>query len=63
MSNNTVGEEKFAATECSVGPTLVSTQLIPDPKKLRIRGIHNGKVMQDESIRYVLDDCEKYSAG
>ena len=32
---------------CPIGPTLVSPQLIPDPSKLKVRGILNGKVMQD----------------
>lgn len=29
------------------GPTLVATSLIPDPSKLRVRGLLNGNVMQD----------------
>ncbi|KAK8100127.1 hypothetical protein PG999_010501 [Apiospora kogelbergensis] len=32
---------------CPIGPTLVSKSLIPDPSKLRIRGLKNGDVMQD----------------
>ena len=32
---------------CPIGPTLVSPQLIPDPSKLKVRGLLNGKVMQD----------------
>ncbi|KAM0711102.1 hypothetical protein Q7P35_001841 [Cladosporium inversicolor] len=32
---------------CPLGPTLVSTSLIPDPSKLHIRGSKNGKVLQD----------------
>lgn len=36
------------------GPTIVSAGLIPDPSKLHIRGLHNGKVVQDCGIEYVL---------
>ncbi|EXK89427.1 hypothetical protein FOQG_07532 [Fusarium oxysporum f. sp. raphani 54005] len=32
---------------CPIGPTLVSTSEIPDPSKLHIRGLKNGKVLQD----------------
>jgi 2-keto-4-pentenoate hydratase/2-oxohepta-3-ene-1,7-dioic acid hydratase in catechol pathway len=32
---------------CPLGPVLVSTKLIPDPTKLRIRGLKNGEVKQD----------------
>lgn len=35
---------------CPIGPTLVSTSEIPDPSKLHIRGLKNGKVMQDCSL-------------
>ncbi|KAI1059951.1 hypothetical protein LB506_009023 [Fusarium annulatum] len=35
---------------CPNGPTLVSTSEIPDPSKLHIRGLKNGKVMQDCSL-------------
>ncbi|KAF7861929.1 hypothetical protein EAF04_007810 [Stromatinia cepivora] len=31
---------------CPIGPVLVSTKLIPDPSKLRVKGLKNGKVMQ-----------------
>ncbi|EHK22047.1 uncharacterized protein TRIVIDRAFT_191762 [Trichoderma virens Gv29-8] len=37
-------------TACPIGPTLVSTAVIPDPSKLRIRGLKNGKVVQDSSL-------------
>ncbi|KAI9650815.1 hypothetical protein NHQ30_000848 [Ciborinia camelliae] len=30
-----------------IGPVLASTKLIPDPSKLRVRGLKNGRVMQD----------------
>lgn len=36
------------------GPTLVSKDLIPDPAKLRIRGVRNGEVLQDSGIKYVI---------
>ncbi|GAB7350493.1 hypothetical protein MBLNU459_g1083t1 [Dothideomycetes sp. NU459] len=32
---------------CPIGPVLASASLVPDPKKLHIRGLKNGKVMQD----------------
>ncbi|ESZ94310.1 hypothetical protein SBOR_5306 [Sclerotinia borealis F-4128] len=32
---------------CPIGPVLVSTKLIPDPSKLRVRGLKNGNVMQN----------------
>ncbi|CAG9988184.1 unnamed protein product [Clonostachys byssicola] len=32
---------------CPLGPTIVSTSLIPDPSQLHIRGLKNGKVLQD----------------
>ncbi|KAF1809765.1 fumarylacetoacetate hydrolase [Eremomyces bilateralis CBS 781.70] len=32
---------------CPIGPTIVSTALIPDATKLKVRGLLNGKVMQD----------------
>ncbi|KAF5557560.1 bifunctional 4-hydroxyphenylacetate degradation enzyme [Fusarium phyllophilum] len=35
---------------CPIGPALVSTSEIPDPSKLHIRGLKNGKVMQDCSL-------------
>ncbi|RKL13807.1 hypothetical protein BFJ68_g7038 [Fusarium oxysporum] len=35
---------------CPIGPTLVSTSEIPDPSKLHIRGLKNGKVLQDCSL-------------
>lgn len=35
---------------CPIGPTLVSPSLIPDPAKLHLRGIKNGKVMQDSGV-------------
>jgi 2-keto-4-pentenoate hydratase/2-oxohepta-3-ene-1,7-dioic acid hydratase in catechol pathway len=35
---------------CPIGPVVVSKELIPDPKKLHMRGLKNGKVMQDCGI-------------
>lgn len=32
------------------GPTLVSKDLIPDPTKLKMRGLKNGEVLQDSPI-------------
>lgn len=32
------------------GPVLVSPELIPDPTQLRIKGLKNGKVLQDCGI-------------
>ncbi|EGU88068.1 hypothetical protein FOXB_01414 [Fusarium oxysporum f. sp. conglutinans Fo5176] len=39
-----------AANDVSSRPTLVSTSEIPDPSKLHIRGLKNGKVLQDCSL-------------
>ena len=36
-----------------VGPVLVSTSAISDPSKLHIRGLKNGKVLQDCSLESV----------
>jgi len=33
---------------CPIGPTIVSKELIPDVGKLRLRGLKNGRVLQDE---------------
>ncbi|KAK1636404.1 fumarylacetoacetate hydrolase [Colletotrichum phormii] len=35
---------------CPLGPTLVSKDLIPDPTKLKMRGLKNGDVLQDSPI-------------
>ncbi|KAJ0385644.1 hypothetical protein COL922a_005969 [Colletotrichum nupharicola] len=35
---------------CPLGPTLVSKSLIPDPAKLQMRGLRNGKVLQESGI-------------
>ncbi|KAF7586565.1 hypothetical protein BBP40_008664 [Aspergillus hancockii] len=34
-------------TSCPIGPTLVSSALIPDASKFQIRGLKNGKALQD----------------
>ncbi|KAJ0154045.1 Fumarylacetoacetate hydrolase domain-containing protein 2 [Colletotrichum tanaceti] len=35
---------------CPLGPTLVSKDLIPDPSKLKMRGLWNGDVLQESGI-------------
>ncbi|KAF4965955.1 hypothetical protein FSARC_6294 [Fusarium sarcochroum] len=35
---------------CPIGPTLVCKDLIPNPTKLKIRGLKNGKVMQESEL-------------
>lgn len=35
---------------CPIGPVLVSKELIPDVGKLRLKGIKNGKVLQDSPL-------------
>jgi 2-keto-4-pentenoate hydratase/2-oxohepta-3-ene-1,7-dioic acid hydratase in catechol pathway len=37
---------------CPLGPTIVSKELVPDPARLRLRGLKNGRVMQDCGIEY-----------
>lgn len=32
---------------CPIGPVLVSTAAVPDPSKLKLRGLKNGKVLQE----------------
>lgn len=34
-----------------LGPTLVSSQVIKDPSELKLRGLLNGKVMQESGIQ------------
>ncbi|KAF2097605.1 hypothetical protein NA57DRAFT_67068 [Rhizodiscina lignyota] len=38
---------------CPIGPCLVLAPSIPDPRKLHVRGLKNGRVMQDCGV----DDC------
>lgn len=35
---------------CPIGPTLVSTKAIADPAKLHMRGLLNGKVVQESGL-------------
>lgn len=35
---------------CPIGPTLVSPKSIPDPSKLKMRGLLNGKVVQESGL-------------
>ncbi|KAG7407066.1 Fumarylacetoacetate hydrolase domain-containing protein 2 [Fusarium oxysporum f. sp. rapae] len=35
---------------CPIGPTLVSRDLVPDPTEFKIRGLKNGKVMQESGL-------------
>lgn len=32
---------------CPIGPVLASTKAIPDPSKLRLRGLKNGRCLQE----------------
>jgi 2-keto-4-pentenoate hydratase/2-oxohepta-3-ene-1,7-dioic acid hydratase in catechol pathway len=32
---------------CPIGPVIASTSAIPDPSKLRLRGLKNGRVLQE----------------
>jgi 2-keto-4-pentenoate hydratase/2-oxohepta-3-ene-1,7-dioic acid hydratase in catechol pathway len=44
---------------CPIGPTLVSSQAIPDPSVLRLRTVLNGKVMQDGKARDMIFSVAK----
>ncbi|KAF6809950.1 fumarylacetoacetate hydrolase [Colletotrichum plurivorum] len=44
---------------CPLGPTLVSKDLIPDPTKLRIRGLRNGEVLQESGINDLIFSIPK----
>lgn len=35
---------------CPIGPTLVSSKVIKDPSKLKMRGLLNGKVVQESGL-------------
>ena len=39
---------------CPIGPVLVHKRLVPDVGKLRMRGLKNGRVLQDSGLTYVL---------
>lgn len=44
----------------ALGPCIVSTSLVPDVSKLHMRGIKNGKVMQNSGLESVhLNLCLK----
>jgi 2-keto-4-pentenoate hydratase/2-oxohepta-3-ene-1,7-dioic acid hydratase in catechol pathway len=47
---------------CPLGPVVVSKELVPEPGKLRLRGLKNGRVMQDCGIEYVPPPFEKQNA-
>lgn len=40
-----------------MGPCLVRSDLIPDPKKLRLRTIIDGQIRQEELVEDLLFDC------
>ena len=39
---------------CPIGPVLVNKKLVPEVGKLRLRGLKNGKVVQDSGLTYVV---------
>ncbi|KAF3767371.1 hypothetical protein M406DRAFT_355551 [Cryphonectria parasitica EP155] len=41
---------------CPIGPTLVSSKLIKDPSKLKMRGLLNGKVVQESGLDDLIFD-------
>lgn len=51
------GFSKGFDTYAPLGPCLVSTDLIPDPKKLHLKSIIDDEVRQDESVSDLLFDC------
>jgi 2-keto-4-pentenoate hydratase/2-oxohepta-3-ene-1,7-dioic acid hydratase in catechol pathway len=57
---------KSLDTFCPMGPWLVTTDEIPDPQALRLRGLRNGEVMQDASttemvfgVAYLVSFCSQ----
>ncbi|KAK3306927.1 uncharacterized protein B0T15DRAFT_157804 [Chaetomium strumarium] len=44
---------------CPLGPVLVSKRLVPDVGKLRLRGLKNGKVVQDSGLTDLIFSVEK----
>jgi 2-keto-4-pentenoate hydratase/2-oxohepta-3-ene-1,7-dioic acid hydratase in catechol pathway len=42
-----------------IGPVLVSPSVITDPQTLRIRGIHNGSVVQDGHTKDMIFSVKK----
>jgi len=51
------GFSKGFDTYAPVGPCLVSSSLIPDPKVLQLKTIVDGETRQDESVSDLLFDC------
>lgn len=39
---------------CPIGPVLVSSSFVPDPSKFKVRGLKNGKVLQECGCEYVI---------
>jgi 2-keto-4-pentenoate hydratase/2-oxohepta-3-ene-1,7-dioic acid hydratase in catechol pathway len=52
------GFSKGFDTFAPLGPVLVNSKLIPDPRELRLKTVVNGKVRQDEEVRDLLFGCE-----
>ncbi|KAJ4300242.1 hypothetical protein N0V88_002914 [Collariella sp. IMI 366227] len=44
---------------CPLGPVLVSTRLVPDVGALRIRGLRNGRVMQESGLTDLIFSVQK----
>jgi 2-keto-4-pentenoate hydratase/2-oxohepta-3-ene-1,7-dioic acid hydratase in catechol pathway len=44
---------------CPIGPVLVSKRLVPDVGKLRLRGLKNGKVVQDSGLTDLIFSVEQ----
>ena len=53
------GFSKSFDEACPTGPVVVSTEVIPDPSKLKVKGYLNGKVMQDGGIDDLIFDIPK----
>ncbi|KAL1876512.1 hypothetical protein Daus18300_002756 [Diaporthe australafricana] len=47
---------------CPIGPTLVSTKAIPDASKLKMRGLLNGKVVQESGLDDLIFDVAELVA-
>ena len=47
---------------CPIGPAVVSPRGIPDPSKLYLKGLKNGKVMQESGLECVLRPRQMYFA-
>ncbi|AEO55160.1 hypothetical protein MYCTH_2298693 [Thermothelomyces thermophilus ATCC 42464] len=44
---------------CPIGPVLVNKRLVPDVGKLRLRGLKNGKVVQDSALTDLIFSVEQ----